>query len=201
MSDSRNDDVLKEAVSSASEAVYKLESEIRERQRVIECEFSAALDSAKAALYQARAQWQEFRDAEALAEAKPPYPVGTKLAQWERCSEWNSTETKKVRASGVTGVLEIITRDSEHPANLSKYSRASVGSCVVRLLKKNGETGSKYIVPGGWHGGDWAMWRPVGVDLNAEFCAAEIAKVQAARRGEEAKKDGLLRSAVEVFGL
>jgi len=75
------------------------------------------------------------------------------------------------RADLISTDAELIKQDSEHPANIS-HSRASIGSVVIRLLKKDGTRSAKYVTPQFSWGGDGKQafynWFPDGMDMKGK---------------------------------
>ncbi len=135
------------------------------------------------------------------AAAKLPFPVGSILCQWQYIYRHSQTTTKKVALTGVKAKLEIVTAGTVHPANM-RWSKASIGDVILRTLKTDGTPGAKY--ESWWHannGGNVPMWQPVGVDLNAMLCAAEIAAEQKKLDGAKAELEAARLAAVNVFGL
>lgn len=94
---------------------------------------------------QARAAAKAMRDRmDQLARegAGSEYPLGTKVYEWTR-----GRHESKWKPSGRTGILELITKDSAHPANRSRFHvPPELGSPVVRHLLKNGKPGSSYTL-------------------------------------------------------
>lgn len=127
----------------------KLLDDFREKVDAdLEAEYGARL----AALRQAELDAERAVEDERIANAKPPHPVGTvmigwsnKSGSWARESDWQPV---------AKGIIEIVTRETVHPAN-TEYSRASLGDVVVRLLKKDGTPSAKYQTLGGWRSHRW----------------------------------------------
>ena len=87
------------------------------------------------------------RDAEVADAIKDaPWPVGTKLIGWGRaCGRYDHIYGDlKPLTKQVEGILEVVTDDTIHPATLSRYGRASVGSYIIRLIRKEGAVGIAY---------------------------------------------------------
>jgi hypothetical protein len=122
--------------------------------------FGSGLRAAEATELAATKVLEEAKDAERLANVKLPYPVGTVLLEWKFYSSWSD----ELQLSGKRGVIEVITAESQHPGNISAYSRASIGTVVVRYLKADGKPSRNYSA--------WSAmsrpWSPEGVDLNKE---------------------------------
>lgn len=83
-------------------------------------------------------------------------PPGTMMAEWKYPGRYGNRGERQ--STGRLGIIEIVTRDSEHPDNV-RYNRASLGEAVVRLLKKKDSTQSKAYVRGSAMRSEWL---PVG---------------------------------------
>lgn len=131
-----------------------------ERTRIamaIEIEFGASLRAALEARRIARDAHDSAIEADALSGKGSKYPVGTQMEEWgTRSMGYRRTPPPAVR-TGVRGIIEAITRESVHPANSAAYSRAHVGSFVIRLLKKNGTPSQRYVKP--YSNGDFHGWK------------------------------------------
>lgn len=79
-------------------------------------------------------------EVEREAVHKAPYVPGTRLVQWER-GGWLTD--RKWHQTGRIGIVELVTRETVHPKGW-EWSKAKVGECVVRLLKKDGLPGLHY---------------------------------------------------------
>lgn len=142
---------LEKAEGTAMLAFHEAEAERRKfvhrRREEVEEEANRLYDdrivAARTAYRDARIAVEEERERVALTGANAPYPLGTKLYKWELIptDRWSRTSEWKVTA---TGVMEAITRASEHPGNAADYSRAKIGQFVVRLYKKDGTLGARY---------------------------------------------------------
>lgn len=108
----------------------------------------AAADRAHAA----RVALDEALEARALTGEGAPYPLGTKLYEWER-KKW----AREWALTGRVGVMEGFTRQSEQPDSL-QHGRARIGDYVVRVLKKDGTPSKLYI--NRFH---WRNWLPEGI--------------------------------------
>ncbi len=93
-----------------------------------------------------------------VANETSTYAPGTKLIGWgyRRTGHyWSSGDPLEQLAQGV---IEIVTRETVHPDNVSTYTQAAVGQPVVRLLKKDGAPSKRYDTLE--HGK--YKWRPEG---------------------------------------
>lgn len=140
---------LRDMVSAAKQR-------IEEELNLIYCDkIKAAREAYKAAQAAVTAE----QDRLARAPENPPHPIGTKMVQWKRPKSWHM----QLQKTGKLGVFECINKDSKHPSNLRYYSRARIGSFVVRILKKDGGPGLMYDMYRSYCG-----WYPEGVDPNRE---------------------------------
>lgn len=130
-------------------------NEINERCDAIKREVNAKYaDRIKAAAEAETAANKAIEaERERLALAAPQYPIGTRFELWKNPNRWLSGSAKP---SGEFGIFEIITSASKHPANAASYSRASIGTPVIRPLKKDGTPGLKYEQ---FH--EHSSWKPV----------------------------------------
>jgi hypothetical protein len=139
--------VLDAVESNRYQRKTALETELR---KTLESEFGAELSAAKQAYAEARNAENSEYDRLRIESAKLPFPVGTLVVQWEHIPTWRKTETK--------GQIEIILPDAVHPDNQASYSRALIGTVVVRILKANGEPSKRYKAYRAydcWHTPDW----------------------------------------------
>lgn len=135
-------------------------------------EFGAATDA-----------WLTEKESEAIKNA--PHPIGTKYLRWEKEQRrWGTPPDKPLKwiATGETARLDVVTRESKFADNLSSYSRPGVGSLILRVNKKNGEPGLKFIENRYFVRSEWRVptWYPEGEDPNQ----AE----ESARKAEEKQK-------------
>lgn len=105
-----------------------------------------AIRNSRAAVSAAELLLNNEKDRIARTGEGGPFPVGTKVAEWEQ-DRWS----RKWKAPVKFGVIECITRDSLHAGNVSDWSRAKLGEFVIRHLKKDGTPSAKYtIADRGW---------------------------------------------------
>lgn len=129
----------------------KIYDQVESLQEEVHAEYRDRMNAAHEECVAARAEL----DAAKLADAKPKWPVGTVVCAWKQRTEgWMQRPTGEWKVIA-KGVMEIITAESEHPDSLNKYSRASIGDVVVRLLKKDGTPGKKYESLTGWKAKHW----------------------------------------------
>ncbi len=160
-----NIDELQSAYNKAWSRGRELESEISRFKSEKRDAFEAALQAEVSARYgvQLRAsneaiglaqrQLSEEKERIALTGDGAPYPLGTRLVQWE-WPRWGG----KPAPTKHMGIVDAITSKSEHPANV-RYGRAQIGQYVVRLIKKDGTTSSKYHL---WRDYMKNSWLPEG---------------------------------------
>jgi hypothetical protein len=117
--------------------------------------FDAKIEAALTVKLEADKRLAEAREAEALTGEGAPYPLGTILYEWVR--EYRYHDNSPMRLSGRRGILEAVTRESLFPVNMRSYSLPSVGSFIIRLLKKDGTTGKQFENPY-----KWETWLPEG---------------------------------------
>ena len=105
------------------------------------------------------------RERVALSETVHPYPLGTRMVEWDYPRRLYRAPTVQDRIlTGRVGVLEVITAKSEHPANKT-YNLAARGELVIRILKKDGTPSKTYErVSRTWS----LQWIPEGADLLQE---------------------------------
>lgn len=155
---------------------------------------------------------KQAEDAAALTR-QGKWPVGTKLARWERAprpngdgkGKWYTREEilalpQRYRITTDRGVLEVVTSDTVHPDNMGKYARAGVGEFIIRALRSNGLPGKTYTRIG-FDPGEDCLWAPVGVDLDAERNAALREAEAKAKADAQAAKEKFAADAADVFGL
>jgi len=75
----------------------------------------------------------------ALEGANSLYPLGTKVTRMKRVGRSYLSKEEPIY-----GVVEAVTRETVIPENLASYSRPSVGSFIVRLLKGDGTPSKKF---------------------------------------------------------
>jgi hypothetical protein len=69
---------------------------------------------------------------------------------------------------------------------------------IVRLTKKDGTPSIKHAVLNSWRSNKWA---PVGVNLNEQIHAEELAQKRAEEEAEKAEQQRQLDAAAEALGL
>lgn len=125
---------------------------------------------------------RELADRAAL-EKTPPHPLGTVMVQWKRIDNWTSGARRFTYSlTGERGILEVVTSMSQHPDKLT-YGKASVGSYIIRILRRNGTPGKSYIEYGS------GRWEPEGIDLNP--------KMQESQR--KAKEEAAAKESAELL--
>lgn len=129
--------------------------------REVIAEFAGRMTHARQLRVDAVKAWEEAVIADAEEGGRSKYPVGTVLKEWtnDAGEKWYR-RTIPWELTGNSGVLEVVTPDFVHPGNLPDYSRADVGDVVLRLHKKNGEAGSKYVRH--WQNQWRGCWLPEG---------------------------------------
>jgi len=125
-----------------------------------------------------------------------PFPVGTVMVLWKcRYEGYGEKRTVRYFPTEERGVVEVVTSKTVHPENMRSYSQAFIGSAIIRLLRKSGTPGKTYV----GCKKDGGMWRPVGVNMDAEKNAALLAKEQAEKQVKEEKENSVREAAVSVF--
>lgn len=130
------------------ESVKAFERELDER---LDAEYGERLRALIQAERDAEQAYLAEKEKDAAKDA--PYPIGTKMVEWTEPYRSFYNEVPK-KPTGRTGVIELVTRETQHPANL-RYGKASVGSYVIRLLKKDGTPSLSYVELGAWRTGTW----------------------------------------------
>ncbi len=102
----------------------------------------------------------DAKTALALSGEGSEYPIGTILVEWHRRKYTSWSYGNNYILSGKKGIVQPVTKDFVHPANLSSYSRASTGTFVIRILKKDGTPGLQYEKLGSYQS---KYWLPEGV--------------------------------------
>lgn len=128
-----------------AEAIAKIERDLAplaaEVARLSEV-YAAASDAVAAAKEQA-----------ALDGKCAPYPIGTKLYEWES-QDWSGSRWSQ---TGNVGVIEVWTAESERSAN-NTYSLPSRGDYCIRVLKADGTPSKRVItmaLANNWHPEGW----------------------------------------------
>lgn len=138
----------------------------REAERKIDAELQAEFGEQLTALYRAmldaKDQLRDGKDRIArIGEggfAKP----GERFVEWNR--RWPSSPLTK---TGRVGIVECVTKDSRFSERLSNWRAPSIGSFIIRFLKKDGTPSANFIAgtTGSKTGAPWG-WHPEGVDPN-----------------------------------
>ena len=106
--------------------------------------FAADIRAARSAEYAANTAVEKETEEQALSAA--PWPIGTKFYRWERVVNYQvRPNTYHWKRTDETAIFEVVTRTTRFADNLKDYSRPSVGAYILRLLKKSGETGLKFL--------------------------------------------------------
>lgn len=131
--------------------------------------YDRRLYDAMTAESQAREALEKEKTRIALEETKHPYPLGTRMVEWEYLHRHSYVfNPADRRLTGKVGILEVITPTSEHPTSTVR-SRARPGDLVIRLLKKDGSPSKLYvIVPSRTRTWGQMYWVPEGTDLLQE---------------------------------
>lgn len=141
---------------------------MRSHEIEVEKHVASVYDEHIAAVAQsvAIARQAELDERERLAVDKAPFPIGTKMVEWGTPARWFSSKGRPWEKTGRVGVIELITQKSQHPKTTT-CSRASVGSFVIRLLKKDGTPSLNYVATSysGFHG-----WHPEGKQPKGDTC-------------------------------
>lgn len=120
---------------------------VREAQAKAYDEFRERLNAAYKKRSDAIAAELAERDRVAREAHTSPFKVGTRLIAWEWrnvSGRWNENAKFEWSKTENYGVMEVITNDSEHPANTR--SHAKVGDVVIRGLTKGGTAkGRSYV--------------------------------------------------------
>lgn len=162
---------LEKAYWAAYGARSTMEDERAARRRAAITEFTRQLDDELAREYDA--PLQELRRAEhaaalerdaekerAALEGGSKIPAGTIMLEFDY-PRYADRRASNRRLTGKRGVVEIVTRASEHPGNVGTYRQAAVGEVVIRRLKKDGSPSKAY--ERGWDARN--CWLPEGRDL------------------------------------
>jgi hypothetical protein len=142
----RKEDRLHDAKSSARRA--KTAVFVAGLDRELSDTFDDQISEAQRSRLEAKAALDAAVEAEALA-APREIPLGTIMEELATAYRGLSPES---RPTGKLGILELITKDSEHPQNVL-YGRAVVGEVVVRQLLKDRTPGKSYVRA--WRMGHW----------------------------------------------
>jgi hypothetical protein len=160
---------LQKAYELAREQVGKVESQANtyrySRREDIEREvnerFGAKLEEARRLRNAADTALEDEQDHLAREAKDTPFPIGTKLVEWEH-PPFGRHEWQK---AGRAGVFEVITRDSQHSAGL-RWQRAELGAFVIRIIKKDETPSRNYIA---FRDGFRFRWLPEGKSPKGEI--------------------------------
>jgi hypothetical protein len=142
-------DTLKELQTRTLQATLDLRSIRDERERLITAEhdtttkriiaeFEDRIATASEAQNTATTAYEDARVAYTLNRGwNACYPRGTKLFEWS-FKQRGYSPNQKPQPTGKTAILEVFTRNSTTPGNMSPYSIPNLGDVVLRYLKKNG---------------------------------------------------------------
>ena len=182
---------LKRFMEATSSVVRKLTDErdrqkrdrlaVEERRIVadLEAEYGARLSEAATVARDANLAYYAALEEHAKTGAGCSVPLGTKMIEWGQTQQRWEAATGPRKPTGLTGIVEVVTRTTLHGAR-SSYSQAKVGEFIVRYLKKDGTAGTRYeLFRHPWtakygevvnveapHG-----WYPEGVDPNVKTVA------------------------------
>ena len=148
--------------------IKKLRERLAHYQAIVDKEVEGeqeAYNAAIAAACKAEYTYTAERDRLALQAATNvtgPYNIGTKMVEWSCRPYYRSS---RATPTGRVGIVEVWTKDSRQSERLIVYRLPSVGSKVVRILKKDGSPGVGFVnfrslqtPPSGWY--------PEGVNPN-----------------------------------
>lgn len=124
--------------------------------KLIDAELAPEYDARLAELNEswraAKSALEKSQVADGIKESA--YPVGTELAGWKQARQYGWGPNNNPFKLVAKGIVEIVTPDTVFPANW-KYSVPSVGTCIVRLLDKNGRPGKKVETLNHYRGHKW----------------------------------------------
>lgn len=162
------------------------------RKRLAE-KYGAEEEAARQEFNAAEKELRDEVERRAIENAKPAFPVGTKVAEWRDdtslyCS-WKNNHKPQWMLTGTKGIVEVVTKGSEFPSNM-RWHRPSVGAVIVRLCKKNGTLGLMFdnISSTGNNGCNF-QWLPEGVEPAKPQAAP--AKPQAAKESDSDENQSL----------
>jgi len=154
-----HDRLVEQAISDAKRKIWKFYTSI----------YGADLNRLNANLQTLEQALLEEKERLALAGSNAPYPVGTRMKKLISGKyRWSEKKT-------VFGVLEAVTRETVIPDNLASYSRPTIGSYVIRILKADG-TPSKKIEQSwyGWVSEDPALQEKVEAERKAAAARIQV---------------------------
>lgn len=127
--------LVKEKVTPIRLQADELEKGINQQ---VDAEYKARLLAAREAVYNAN----ELEEKEKVQQSCTVwYPVGTKVELWKNKGRYINGKQK----SGEFGLVEVYDGTNPLPDNL-RWRKPNVGDIMVRLLKKNGESGLRVEV-------------------------------------------------------
>jgi hypothetical protein len=97
------------------------------------------------------------KDAAAKQGVDARCPIGTILTRW-KWNRWANAHRGSYEKTNERGAYDVITSESNHPANI-RWGRARIGQYVVRPLKKDGTPGIAYKT-------NLDLWFPEGINPN-----------------------------------
>lgn len=154
---------LQDAVQAARTARYEVEAR-RMKARAdamgaIRAQFADEMENAHLTLVAAESAVMLELDRLARTGEGAALPVGTLAVEWS-LPKWQRRPWIK---TGRSGVIEMVTLDSEFPANRAK---PWIGSTILRIRNKDSRLGKLYerVSTASWPYG----WFEEGVDPNAE---------------------------------
>lgn len=140
---------------------------------ILDAEFGEKLEAAEQAVFAAQKALDDANIAEHSKAGYMGLPVGTRLVQWKKTGPpWYGPNWLQ---TGTVGVLEVFEHGSAKPR--SKASAPSIGSFIVRHLKKDGSPSRKFNKAkgppiNGFYDGPWL---PEGVTIEQALKAKEVA--------------------------
>lgn len=146
---------LRRVMDATSSVVRKLTDE-RDRQKRdrlaveekrivanLEAEYGASFSEAATVARDANLAYYAALEEHAKSGAGCSVPPGTKMIEWGQTQQRWAAATGPRKPTGLTGVVEVVTRAALHGARAS-YSHAEVGEFIIRHLKKDGTPGTRY---------------------------------------------------------
>lgn len=164
-------DALRKDAAEATSAYWSLENEVSRLRSQMRSEANQRIDAELRAIYGERLSalsldiasrqnaLTEAANARAAAAADAKMPVGQIMVRWMRPRYARG----QLHITDERGVVEVITKDSEHPGKWC-WRRAAIGETVIRLLTKTGKKGKRY--ERGIYDGSFTGWYPEGVNPN-----------------------------------
>lgn len=120
-------------------------------------------------------RWRSARsalDAAAIEAARADtaeYPDGAKVWRYQWPSYGYGARQWPVGVE--LGVVEVWTKDSARPDNMSSYGLPSVGAKIVRTIGKSGKPGKRFATLPGWGDEVWTVGDPPSKDENGRYPA------------------------------